>query len=216
VHDPKDPGADLGPMFSQVVSTILRLTDRHAQSWLGIEGSHDAPIYGFERVIDPPPLEINTRRLLEQFAAGHVTVAEVWEAALDPATFGHIARLARDAADAVEASVRADRPRAVEESGFAFPDETWSRVIYDVCLAARAGDVPIDRLVASLIPIYFGRVAGLVIETRELTTDQAEAFVERQARAYELAKPQFVERWNQPTASVGNRPRRPAAATARR
>ena len=31
VHDPKDPGADLGPMFSQVVGTLLRLTDRHAQ-----------------------------------------------------------------------------------------------------------------------------------------------------------------------------------------
>ncbi len=31
VHDPKDPGADLGPMFSQVVGTILRLTDRHAE-----------------------------------------------------------------------------------------------------------------------------------------------------------------------------------------
>src|SRR3954465_12964345 len=72
VHDPKDPGADLGPMFSQVVSTILRLTDRHAESWLGIESSHDIPIYGFERVIDPPPLEINTRRLLEQFASGYV------------------------------------------------------------------------------------------------------------------------------------------------
>src|SRR3954466_12430572 len=90
VHDPKDPGADLGPMFSQVVSTILRLTDRHAESWLGIESSHDIPIYGFERVIDPPPLEINTRRLLEQFASGYVTVSEVWEAALDPSTYEHV------------------------------------------------------------------------------------------------------------------------------
>ena len=30
VHDPKDPGADLGPMFRQVVGTILRLADRYA------------------------------------------------------------------------------------------------------------------------------------------------------------------------------------------
>ena len=27
IHDPKDPGADLGPMFRQVVGTILRLAD---------------------------------------------------------------------------------------------------------------------------------------------------------------------------------------------
>src|SRR5215212_4644269 len=41
VHDPKDPGADLGPMFSQVVTTLLRLTDRHASLWLEVKGSHE-------------------------------------------------------------------------------------------------------------------------------------------------------------------------------
>src|SRR5919106_748612 len=41
VHDPKDPGADLGPMFSQVVGTILRLTERHASRWLDVTNSHD-------------------------------------------------------------------------------------------------------------------------------------------------------------------------------
>src|SRR5437899_2097899 len=59
VHDPKDPGADLGPMFRQVVGTILRLAATHPSHWLSIRGSHDIPAYGFERVIDPPPLEVN-------------------------------------------------------------------------------------------------------------------------------------------------------------
>src|SRR5215211_5285645 len=67
VHDPKDPGADLGPMFSQVVTTLLRLTDRHFERWLDVRGSHDIPIYGFERVLDPPPLAVNTNRLLQEF-----------------------------------------------------------------------------------------------------------------------------------------------------
>ena len=67
------------------------------------------------------------------------------------------------------------------------------------------------------MPLYFGRVASLIIETRELTTDQAEAFVERQARAFELAKPYLVERWRkQPTASSAGRARpRDASASAR-
>jgi hypothetical protein len=89
-------------------------------------------------------------------------------------------------------------------------------VIYDVCLAARAGAVPIERLVASLIPIYFGRVAGLVIETRDLTTDQAEAYVERQARAYELAKSQFVARWRAAAIPAPRPGRRRAAASGTR
>ena len=41
VHDPKDPGSDLGPMFRQVVGTILRLAVQHARHWLPIRGSHD-------------------------------------------------------------------------------------------------------------------------------------------------------------------------------
>ena len=34
VHDPKDPGSDLGPMFRQVVGTILRLAAAHPDHWL--------------------------------------------------------------------------------------------------------------------------------------------------------------------------------------
>jgi hypothetical protein len=34
-------------MFSQVVGTILRLTERHADRWLDVKGSHAIPDYGF-------------------------------------------------------------------------------------------------------------------------------------------------------------------------
>src|SRR5438128_3879416 len=74
IHDPKDPGSDLGPMFRQVVGTILRLAVLHADQWLPIRGSHDVPAYGFERIIEPPPLEVNTLRLLTEFHQGSLTL----------------------------------------------------------------------------------------------------------------------------------------------
>jgi glycosyltransferase involved in cell wall biosynthesis len=43
---PRIPGADPGPMFSQVVGTILRLTERHADRWLDVKGSHSIPTTG--------------------------------------------------------------------------------------------------------------------------------------------------------------------------
>ncbi len=43
VHDPKDPGADLGPMFRQVVGTILRLAASHPENWLPIHGEPRRP-----------------------------------------------------------------------------------------------------------------------------------------------------------------------------
>src|SRR4029077_10530344 len=78
VHDPKDPGAHLGPMFRQVVGTILRLAATHPENWLQIQGSHDVPAYGFERIIDPPPLDVNTLRLLAEFHTGSLTLADTW------------------------------------------------------------------------------------------------------------------------------------------
>ncbi|MDQ3870935.1 MAG: glycosyl transferase family 2 [Chloroflexota bacterium] len=195
VHDPKDPGADLGPMFSQVLGTILRLTEKHAARWLEVQGSHDVPAYGFERMVDPPPLAVDTRRLLEEFAKGQLTVGERWDATFSPENRTVLSRLVEDASRAVDAATRADKPIPPEEGAFHFPEEAWARVVYDVLLAYRGRRLPAEQLVASLVPLYFGRVASLVLETRDLTTDQAEAFVERQARAFELAKPYLVERW---------------------
>ena len=78
IHDPKDPGADLGPMFRQVVGTILRLATTYSDKRLPIRGSHEVPAYGFERIIDPPPLEVNTIRLLSEFHSGLLLMAGTW------------------------------------------------------------------------------------------------------------------------------------------
>jgi glucosylglycerate synthase len=219
VHDPKDPGADLGPMFSQVVSTLLRLTEHHAQRWLTVQGSHDVPVYGFERLGDPPPLQVNVARLLDEFGKGRLTVGEEWAAALAPETFATVAPLALEAASLAERAVHADPMSILADASFSFPDETWAHVVYDTCLAHHAGRMSTERLVAALVPLYFGRVASLILETREQTSDQAEAAVERQAKAFELAKPYLVSRWlaSRPTARAddgrarnGRRPSIPA------
>jgi hypothetical protein len=209
VHDPKDPGADLGPMFRQVVSTILRLAATHSDAWLHVKGSHDTPAYGFERIIDPPPLEVNAIRLLSEFHAGSLTLADTWRAMLDPGNAETVLALAAEAGMLADAASRklgiggegqvagvstADMAEAL--AAFHFPDELWARVIYDLVIATRRGDLDVNTMVASLTPIYFGRVGSFVIENRHLTTADAEERVERQARQFELLQPYLVERWN--------------------
>ncbi len=208
VHDPKDPGADLGPMFSQVVTTLLRLTERYAERWLDVQGSHDVPAYGFERLGQPPPLEVNVPRLLDEFGRGRHSVGAAWRTALAPETADVVERLA---AEAGELAARAASGEPGDLSAFSIPDETWARTVYDMALAHHARVLPAAQLVAALVPLYFGRVASLVIETRELGSDEAETVVERQARAFELAKPYLVERWRRLDAGGADQPpaRRP-------
>lgn len=208
VHDPKDPGADLGPMFRQVVGTILRLAADHPDAWLDVKGSHDVPAYGFERIIDPPPLEVNAIRLLSEFHGGSLTLADTWRRALDPATAETVLTLAGEAGTLADAASRrlglggeGDTARvstldmAQALASFHFPDDLWARVVYDLLLATRRGDLDLAQLVASLVPIYFGRVGSFVVECRHLTTVDAEERVERQAREFELLKPYLVDRW---------------------
>lgn len=208
VHDPKDPGADLGPMFRQVVGTILRLAARHPDAWLNVRGSHDVPAYGFERIIDPPPLEVNAIRLLDELHGGSLTMADAWRRLLAPDNAATVLVLAEEAgklADGARARLglgaegSTAQPSTVEMAealaGFHFPDDLWARVIYDLVVATGRGDTPVDQLVAALVPIYFGRVGSFVVENRNVTTADAEERVERQAREFELLKPYLVERW---------------------
>ena len=209
IHDPKDPGSDLGPMFRQVVGTILRLAQKYSNQWLAIRGSHDVPAYGFERIIDPPPLEVNTLRLLSEFHAGSLNLGDTWRSMLAPTTAETVMELATEAGRLGDgaraklgiggdvASTSATTLEMAEAvSTFHFPDDVWARIVYDLVIAARDPRPSLESIVAALVPIYFGRVASFVIENRNMTTAQAEDRVERQAREFELLKPYLVERWH--------------------
>jgi glycosyltransferase involved in cell wall biosynthesis len=235
VHDPKDPGADLGPMFRQVVGTLLRLAVRYADNWLPIQGSHDVPVYGFERIIDPPPLEVNTIRLLSELHQGSLTLADRWREMFAPSNVDTLLVLAKEAgklADQARARFEAmgdtspakatTAEMAEALATFHFPDELWARLIYDLVVTVRSDESQIEQLVAALVPVYFGRVGSFVIENRHITTEQAEDRVERQAREFELLKPYLVERWNEAGPAAGTtggttaEPAEPAAAGAAR
>ncbi|MGD0861992.1 MAG: glycosyl transferase family 2 [Candidatus Limnocylindrales bacterium] len=215
IHDPKDPGSDLGPMFRQVVGTLLALAKDNAHRWLEITASHDVPAYGFERYADPAPVEVNTLRLLSQFHSGSLTVAATWRRMLNPDNYKSVIELAQEAGAMAEAAARKFGLGAESEggpagaggmpstdelsdavAGFHFPDDVWARVFYDLLVSSAFGGIATERLVAALVPIYFGRVGRLVIENRRLSGEQAEERVERQAREFELLKPYLVERWN--------------------
>jgi hypothetical protein len=212
VHDPKDPGSDLGPMFRQVVGTILRMAVANDAHWRDVKGSHDIPAYGFERHADPPPLEINVLRLLSEFQAGSLTMAVTWREMFAPETMADVLAVAEEAgavAEAVREELGIDRPgadapstaaMAEAASAYRFPDDLWVRIIYDLIVAARDAPDAVDARVASLVPVYFGRVASLVIENRDLSTDRAEGAVERQAREFERLKPYLLTRWDEAAA----------------
>ena len=179
IHDAKDPASDLGPMFRQVVGTLFRLAGRYQDRWLRVRGSHAIPEYGFERVIAPEVVHVNHAKLIDEFETARLSAGGAWGELLAP--------------EQLERVMSLDLPP--EPAAFHFPAELWIRCLYDALLAYHRPGVDREGLLAALTPLYFGRTAGFIAETHEMSTDQAERVIEAQAREFETLKPYLVSRW---------------------
>jgi len=179
IHDAKDPGADLGPMFREVVGTLFRLAHVYQGNWMQVRGSRALPVYGLERIAVPPPIEVNVERLIEQFRMGTVNYLPLWQAILPADTIHDLGELAK-----------------LDEGRFYFPAELWIKCIYDFLYAyGTVQGFSKEQILNSLTPIYFGRVASFVVERIDSIDEVAEQDLERQAREFERLKPYLVSRF---------------------
>jgi len=90
IHDPKDPGADLAPMFSQVVGTLFDLAGRNAGRWQEVNGSRDAPVIGEIRPVEPEVVNASVDILRSKYTAARAEYAGLWDEVIGsvPASFG--------------------------------------------------------------------------------------------------------------------------------
>ena len=181
IHDAKDPASDLGPMFRQVVGTLFRLAGHYEDRWLRVRGSHAIPEYGFERVIAPEMIDVNHAKLVDNFDQARLTQADTWREMLS--------------AEQMERVMALEIPDAPAD--FHFPAELWVRCLYDTLVAFHRAGADRERLLAALTPLYFGRTAGFISTTLQLSTDQAERVIDDQARQFEDLKPYLVARWGE-------------------
>ncbi|MDI7246924.1 MAG: glycosyl transferase family 2 [Bacillota bacterium] len=179
VHDAKDPGSDLGPMFRQVVSTLFGMICDYEAVWKNVTGSRPVEVRGAADIgpVEPEQVPIDERRLVEAFRAGRRTCGHIWEAVLG--------RAALSALDALVAS---------QDPGL--PADLWVDIVYGFAKAYCQGAVDRASLVQALSPLYNGRIAAFAREARHMTSVEAEALVERQSILFEQKKPEFVRAWD--------------------
>ena len=166
IHDPKDPGADLAPMFTQVVSTLFRLAIANPDAWKSSSGSKPAEVFGSIDPVEPEAVNASVDILRQKYAAGRAEHGTAW---------GQI--LSAPVPDLVDAAA-------------------WARIVYDFLLEAKRRPNDIQRIVGSLVPLYFARVASFIEDAKDLDTDGSEALIERQAGTFEQLKHEaLVSRW---------------------
>ncbi|MBE0448608.1 MAG: glycosyl transferase family 2 [Actinobacteria bacterium] len=178
LHDPKDPGADLGPMFREVVSTIFELMRRYEAKWKVVYGSRSTDTYGMTWEVEPEQFAVDLHRLIDNFKTGFAARRELLRQILADDTFGEIEALMLPPKDV-----------------FSFPRDLWVRAVYDFAVAYNWSGLNRREVVDALMPLYFGRVGSFVIETEVMNNLQAEEEVEETAEEYERLKSYLIERW---------------------
>jgi hypothetical protein len=183
VHDAKDPGNDLGPMFRQVVGTIFDLMCEYESSWNRVTHAKSTAVYGFQSEVCPEPAPVNLELLIDKFRKGLVENRDYWLTFLPPERVRELEEVAR-----------------LSLPEFSLSQRLWVKTIYDFAVAycqKKAAPPEVrSRLLESLIPIYFGRTASFVIETKGMPTYEAEEAIERLCDEFEKSKPYLLERWN--------------------
>jgi glycosyltransferase involved in cell wall biosynthesis len=181
VHGEKDPGADLGPMFRQVVGTIFQLMETNQEHWQKIRSSLDVPILGEEFEQEPAPFDIDQEGLIDYFRMGWANFSGVWKRIVEERDLEVIRGL-------VPIARTAD---------FHLPVETWVRIVYRYARYFHATARQRFKLLDTMVPLYNARVASLINEVREKNPEESEQLFEAHAATFENMKDYLIKLWDE-------------------
>jgi hypothetical protein len=179
IHDAKDPGADLSAMLHQVVGATFDLMETYPDIWKKTEGSMATPVFGFTYAVGLEPIAVNLDRMIERFRLGVKELMGVWELFLPR----EIIRLL-------------ERAAVEQKERFRIADDVWAEIIYRFAIAAHHKTLNREHLLKSLTPLYIGRTASFVMDTRDSDADDVEAKIEELCRRYEEKKSILVNFWD--------------------
>ncbi len=179
IHDPKDPGADLSAMLYQVVGSAFDLMETYEGIWKAMNGSEPVPTFGFQYAVGVEPVIVNLDRMIGTFKLGVRELIDIWKVFMPEEITGFLRKL-----------------EAEEAEKFRIPDDHWAEIIYNFALASHKKTLNKEHLLKSLTPLYLGRVASFVLETRESGAPEVEEKIERLSISFENRKNSLLDAWD--------------------
>jgi len=191
VHNPKDPAADLGPMFTQVVSTLFDLITDFEFIWKDTFASSPSNIYGFGLGVEekPPTVNVNTDTLFDSFMAGFKEYGKTWEKIIPGPEYMQISKL----------------QKIKEKKSFYYSSDLWARVLFSFAIAYKMKEIDKDLLIESMIPFYHSRVLSFANKTESASIKEAEEYLENITRVFEKEKYYLVQRWDASVKRIGHK-----------
>ena len=178
IQDAKASGVDVSMMLAQSVGASYHYMEHYQDVWEKQSGSSPVPEIGQPIDVDVESGPIKVERMVKGFRQGLRDLLPIWEIILAPETLAGVLTLGlRDDED------------------FRFPLTLWAQTVYDFAVAYHEKVIHREHLLKSLTPLYLGRTASLVLETKDGGPDEVQHMIEQGAQAFEAMKPYLIERW---------------------
>ena len=179
IHEAKDPSRELAPMFMDVVGSMFCCMELFKDVWKPIQGSQ--PVEVIREEIEPgspEPVRVAPHDLIKTYKAGFHVNRNLYSRVLSR-------ELLREIENIQKASV----------SRFVFPSEAWAKIMYSFAGAfRREKDGGARRtLLDALRVLWMGRVASFILETLDLSGEEAEEKIQKEARVFEDLKPYLLD-----------------------
>jgi len=180
IHDAKDPATSLGPMFRQVVHTLFVLMEQNEAVWKAIKGSRTVPMFGLQEFMEPEPIQVDLDRLVTEYKTGFRQFKGLYRDIFCPGCFEELKKCS-----------------AMAKTKFIMPVNTWVNALYEIAATFHGWTHNRTQLVNLVTPLYLGRVASFINQTRDMNSNQAEAVVEEQAQVFEDYKEYLIKVWDE-------------------
>ena len=180
IHDVKDPGQHLGPMFRQVLSALFSLMERYEVYWKDVKGSEPLETFGYEDSVQPEPVNVNLELMIDLFKTGYQQFSPLWKDILSDSSFHQISETAK-----------------MPLTEFYLPTDVWVKILYELAATYHLWTINQNKLLDMMTPLYFARVASFVRQSWEMSSAEAEVLVEEQAVKFEEQKDYLIRIWDE-------------------
>ena len=181
IHDAKDPGVHLAPMYRQVVTTLFALMGQNQKYWKNIKGSEPTAVFGQDPGIEPEPIDVNLKLLIRKFKFGYNYFGVLWKKILSEEIYAKIQKAAQSSID-----------------DFVLNTDTWARILFEIASTFNKWQHNRYKLIELSTPLYYARIASFINRTKDMSSAEAEKIVEQNARTFEKLKPTLMEMWEKP------------------
>ncbi len=173
VHKPSAP--KLGPMFTQVITTLFSNISRFRNVWMDKNSNKDCPILGDFTYKEPQELSVDYKGIRKASFEGFLENERMISSILSPAHYNITKKM-----------YLAGR--------WNIGSELWAKKLYDFIFAYEMAENK-HAVVEALKPLYFARVASFYRQTMDMTHQEAEEKIVRQARQFHKNRGYLVKKF---------------------